>query len=261
MDLLNIAVFKLDSTFNNDTFDGTLTMNSGDVDVQVDDGDWGLYGRLEMNHVFPFGVPVLSGNTINHWGDIVVTGNGTSRISAPLIMNSGATITVGPSATLQSTASLHANAGTITLRDNSTAVFDGTAQIDDAVVFDNQSGTISSSFRTTMIVNNTVDIGSGGIIFDWDGTAENSRTIVNENGTLTLDVNRLDTDGTDTFDGRLEMNSGDVVVQVADGDWGLAGDLFISNTASDVPVLSGDDINLFGDIEVGGSGDSKMALR
>ena len=167
-------------------------------------------------------------------------------------MYSGSTITVHPGATLLF--DLTALSGsTFKLEDDSAVQFDGPAEFRDSSIFD--IGAV-----TTITVNDTVDIGEGGMDVDWDGSGEDSHTIVNEDGILSLNVNQLDSGGgNDTFDGTLEINSGRVNVDVADGNWRIRGQLNMDNTVGVAPVLySPDTLAIAGGLHVGGAGPSRI---
>lgn len=254
---------------------GTLTINNGvagtgtlDLDgdseageVDVDDGGLITSTSLTLNIEVPladeFGgtMDIGNGDTVNitnAWtattdGIINFNGTGTHTLT-------GGTLTVNGAAT-----ALNLNAGTTVLQNNltftdgnfmlataATVQFDGTATFPDATDFVN-----ANAADTTIVVNANVDIGDvtvdAGEDFNWDGGGFNSNgTIVNATGDLDINVENIDLGG-DTFDGTLTMNSGNVDVRVADNAWIMEGIVNIGNTAADVPLLSGDTIEIGND--------------
>ena len=124
----------------------------------------------------------------------------------------------------------------------------------DASTFD-----MAAARRSSSTIRST--LAQGRLEFDWDGSGENSHTIVNENGILNLDVLWLESGvPNDTFSGTLEMNSGEVHVEVNDDYWRILGHLNMNNTVG-APVLhSQDTLALGGTVHVGGSGPSLIRV-
>ena len=229
-------------------FQGTIDIGKGDT-VDFTHGFNTIGATVNFNG--DTGVATLTGGSVAV--DVVSSGStfnfisGTGRIENELTAIDGV-FDVDAIAEFAGNAQFFTNS-TVNLGDNATVQFDGTASFSKASSFRNYSR------GTTIIVNNTVDIGSGDTLFNWDGAdLENSQTIVNHSGELNLDVSYLNVDGlslNDVFSGTLAMDSGDVNVEVGDGKWRMGGRLNMDNSHSNEPTLSGDTIDLTGDVVVG----------
>ncbi|QDU89868.1 hypothetical protein Pla175_32640 [Pirellulimonas nuda] len=225
-----------------DPFNGTMDIGAGDAVNITNDWSLNFGGVINMNR----GTSTLRGGLLG------VSGTGT-RIS----------ITQGIGVFENHLSFLDFNAAGYT--DGVLAVAtteEATVQFDNfASFFDARALSISPSNTATIIVNNTVTVGSGtpesGEDFNWDGNGL-SETVVNAGGQLNINVENIDTGSSDEFNGTLTMNSGRVDVQVADGSWEMAGQLNMSN-ASGAPTLSGDTISISGDVQVAGSGISVIS--
>lgn len=98
--------------------------------------------------------------------------------------------------------------------------------------------------------------------FNWDGDdAGHAATVINDTGSLTLDVRRIDGNGTDQFDGTLTLNGGALSVDNFFGSWTMDRTLNMANTNGVAPVISGDKLivgndagTLDADVRVTGAG-------
>jgi hypothetical protein len=156
----------------------------------------------------------------------------------------------------------HFNSGTVQ--------FDGTTRFPDATDFVVDANFFDDLHPDTIRVNSVVDIGdltvSADEDFYWDSADE---TIVNAGGDLSINVEHLRPGivEPDTYRATLTLNSGNVDVRVADGEWVLDGVLNLNNSAADIPLLSGDTIEIgpdfafgtSGDVIVGGAGTSQIS--
>ncbi|MEX2170217.1 MAG: hypothetical protein WD851_12970 [Pirellulales bacterium] len=154
-----------------DTHHGIVTMNSGDIDVQVADGRWTMDGTLNIDST-PGDTAVLSGDAIDI-GDgsgtldarLNVTGMGTSIISAPITFHSDADVNIAAGATLQtgsllfaedSIGSEYSGSGTWIMAGNNT--FDATlASADEKITINMVGGTVDldNSSMAVMFANDT----------------------------------------------------------------------------------------------------------
>lgn len=231
------------------------------IDVPIDDTfnsqmDIGTNDSVNITNAWSMGL----GSILNF------NGAGTHTLS-------GGTLTINGS-----TAQLNLNAGTTILNNNLTVtdgnfVLDGgaTVQFEGTTTFADGTDFVNSNVATTsIVVNSSVTIGNAtvdaGEDFNWDGGgfADNS-TVVNATGDLNINVENIDLAG-DSYGGTLTMNSGNVDVQVADGSWLMVRTININNTASDVPLLSGDILEIGNDagaadshLNVGGTGVSRIS--
>jgi hypothetical protein len=226
-----------------DSFSGHMSIGNSDI-VNITNA-WEMNTGGASPAVLNFngtGIHLLSG------GALTVNG-ATTQVN----LNGGATGFVS---------GMTFNDGQFTLANNATVQFNGTTTFADAT-------DITNGNLTTIIVASSVNIGDGTVVagedFNWDGNLFSSTTIVNPAGQLNINVENIDVDGTDTFNGTITMNSGNMNVQVSGPLWIMDGILNISNTASDVPKLTGDAVQIGNDdsiattMGVEGSGLSRLS--
>ncbi len=178
------------------------------------------------------GTATLAGAKLTAGSTTVNVNNGTAKIEADLDMNSG-TFNVDNGATVQ---------------------FDGTTNFANAATLAPASG------AAALVVNGETTVNQN--LLNWDSFVN---TTVNADGVLSLNVDTVETGTSDQFDSRINMNSGNIGVNVADDAWVMDGTLNMNNTANDIPVLSGDRVD-FGDntgtldsnLNVGGNGRSAI---
>ncbi|HEX2474615.1 MAG TPA: hypothetical protein VHK01_07715, partial [Lacipirellulaceae bacterium] len=153
------------------------------------------------------------------------------------------------------------NDGQFTLANGAGVRFNGTTTFTDANDF-------NLDVNNRIIVESVVNIGgatvAAGEDFDWDGPSGDAETEVRSAGSLNINVENVDNGGIDRFHSRIVVNSGNIDVQVADGVWTMTGRMDINNSANDVPVLSGDTVQIGDDgiiaiLNVGGTGVSRIS--
>jgi len=238
---------------------GVVNVNTNatlDINVQLFDG-------------FTSDLNLSAGATLNIQNAWSIDG-GTVDVNTPgIIVGTG-----GPAAHLAGGA-ITFSAGTLTLNDNLDAlVIDAAITVSAGIIENSGSITFNSTSTlnaaddlhmngnaSSLIVNAVVNIGGAAVAvgedFNWDGNGLlTNQTTVNAAGDLNINVENIDAGADDTFNGTLNMNSGDVDVQVGDGAWTMAGQLNMSNTAANIPTLSGDAITFTGNVDVAGTGTS-----
>jgi hypothetical protein len=228
-----------------DAFSGQMAIGNNDTVNFVN--NWTMDGGGANPAILNFngtGFHILSG------GALTVNG-ATTQVN----LNGGATGFVG---------GLTFNDGQFTLADNATVQFNGATTFADA-------SDITNGNLTMIVVNSSVDIGgpsvSAGERFDWDGAGSvTNETIVTPTGSLNINVEDIETSASHTYNSTITMNSGDINVQVsATPLWIMDGILNINNSASNIPILSGDEIQLGNDdaidavVNVGGTGVSRIS--
>jgi len=175
----------------------------------------------------------------------------------------GGTLTVSGAAT-----QINANGGT-TVIDNNLTVNSGAVNVaGNATLQLNRTATFGAAANLTLgthlVVNGATSVNQA--IFNWDGSGS-STTTVNAAGALTINATNIATGGSNEFNGTINMNSGNLAVNVA-GTWVMNGTLNMANTPADTPVLSGsvldigDDtspiLDLGGNLNVTGAGVSQI---
>ncbi|WP_146590548.1 beta strand repeat-containing protein [Posidoniimonas polymericola] len=221
-----------------DSFGGTMDIGAGDTVNITNAWSLGSGGVVNLN----------KGTSTIRGGALTVAG-----VGAQLNVTQGTGV-FDSSLSFTDTNAAGYSDGVLTVAQGATVQFNGGATFSDGRAFVNSEG-------STIIVNSAVDIGSGaaeaGEFIDWDGVGlADSHTIINAAGDLDIDVDSVDLGGTDTFNGTITMNSGDLSVRVGDGSWQMDGQLNMNNSDSNSPVLSGVDVSISGDVEVGGTGSS-----
>ena len=236
-----VSTFDFDgSTVSDTTIESGATMNiqsdslsdsySGDLVVQgtlnmdlVASTSWFLDGSLTVN-----GGGVVNGVELNLNGTLT-TALGGGAVNAPLDILSAATLSVpgaGDSLSL-----------------NGPTTWNGPSSV-------TGSGGIVQNGNATFTADTTVAVGT----YNMDG-AGSSVTTINPGVTVTLDVETIDA-GTGGFDGTLNLNSSQIVVNTTDA-WSMAG---IANldTASDTSRISGSQIILVDTLNATGGGDAHI---
>jgi hypothetical protein len=247
-----------------DVDDGGIVLNSTSLtlvlDVPIADG---FGGTMDIGNGDT--VDVTNAWVIDGDGILNFNGTGTHTLDGGLLTVNGATTQVNLNAgTTVFQNNLTVTDGDFTLASGATVEFNGTTTFDDPTDFVN-----ANAANTTIVVNAAVDIGLGvpaaGEDFNWDGGGFlTNGTTVNSAGDLDINVENIDLAG-DSFGGTITMNSGNIDVQVADGAWIMEGVLNINNSSADVPLLSGDPVQvgndsgtLDADINAGGTGTSQI---
>ena len=265
---------------------GTLDLDGDGEDgfVDVDDGGIVLFTTsltlvvdVPLDDPFSGQMDIGNGDTVNFMSSwsmgagganpavLNFNGTGTHTLTGGTLTVAGSTTAVNANAGITVfEGNLTFNEGNFTVGDDATVQFDRTTMFVDATDFTN-AGTWN------IVINATTNIGdatvAAGEDFNWDGSDSVANvTTVNATGVLNINVENVDAGASDTYDGTLTMNSGNVDVQVADGSWIMNGDLNMNNTAGDIPVLSGDSVAIGADngslnanLNVGGTGISQIS--
>jgi autotransporter-associated beta strand protein len=287
-----------------ETLPGTLTITTvsghsvglsggtGDGVVNVDDGSGPGSTSLTLNVEAPIGtfsgqMDIGSDDTVNieePWemneggalpAILNFNGAGTHTLTGGTLTVNGETTQVNMNAgTAVFENRLVFNGGTFRLADNAAVQFDGGTTALNSTIIDNASH-ITNGLNTTFIVNSWVQIGgstvTAGEDFDWDGSPGfGNQTIVNAAGHLLINVENLNGDGTDTYHGKLTLNSGEAKIHVADNNWIIDDVLNLNNTTGLPAVLTGpvgesvrigNDADLLtADVNVSGAGNSSISI-
>ncbi|MGI9458236.1 MAG: beta strand repeat-containing protein, partial [Aeoliella sp.] len=226
---LDINVTRLDQI--DDVYDGTsITMNSGDIDVNTGSNNWTMAGTLNMNNSDD-NEPVLSGEEVQIAGPLNVGGTGISVISADINFVSGANVNVAANSLLRMT-------GTDVFFND--GVFTG-------------DGIIAPDATTTRFSSMTISMPSG--VFDLDGISSGSDRLLVE-GNVTLNVAGIEVNGIREFNndeieiepaGQLNIDLPGEDGWVMNGVLDLHGDTGPDNFAVQ---LDGDDVELRGTVDV-----------
>jgi hypothetical protein len=189
--VFNIIAENIDAGAD-DTYNGTITMNSGNVSVNVSDNLWVMAGVLNMANTTGADIPLLSGDAIQIGddsgsldSDINVSGTGTSQIS--------------PAVTFMSDADVDVATGT-TLRIDGNVTFNSVNGVNNAEF--TGGGTLQLNGGANLVAEGTtIDMPSGRV--DLDGVsvvfgAGQTLTVgsgINSNDDLTLNVTAIGTTG------------------------------------------------------------------
>ena len=207
----------------------TITMNSGDIDIDVI-GSWQMNGELRMNNT-DANSPVLSSNSIVFGGNIQVGGDGLSEI------DSGVSFV---------------NAPTVSVAADTQLLFTGSQMLLGEVNFTGE-GTVHLDSAMTMVTNPlTINMPDG--ILDLDGIFVGGN-IINVQQPLTLNVGGID-GGLNQFDNdTIEIGpSGSLTVELpGSADWVMNGTLELNGAtgAGNFAVqLAGERVELRGTVNV-----------
>ena len=215
-------------------FDGTISIQQ-DGEIRIND-NWQLASTAgtQLDFHGGSGAATLSGTSAT-FDNIVNIQSGTAVIDVPTTVLAGADVNIGDGTTLQ-------------INRPTTFVHPGS--------YDNE-------YDTNLIVNADLDIGTGSGNFNWDGESLNQVlsgiTIVNEDASLNIDVDRVDQAGlAERVSMNLRINSGHVDVRNTANQWELDSSLRMNNTNGTVPTLSGAEIILSRTVTVLGDGASRI---
>ncbi len=237
---LNINVTSIERVAG-EKYDSTLTLNSGNVNVNNAANVWTMDGTLNLNNTNN-DIPVLSGDSVffgNGSGaadaQVRVFGSGTSRISAQVFYQSDVEVLTG--------------VGTVLEHTNNVTFMGGGSYI----------GNGELRFQSNVAINGstTIDMMAGKI--DFDPLGDTSGNTVSINAPFTLNVGELLPFGQNTTSGIHGMvvdNSagGQLTVNSATGSWIVAVDGVLdlnSNTAVST-VVAGSDLSVQGTMNVTG---------
>ena len=217
-----------------DPFDGTVTIGRN-AEFFMQDA-WTLSavsgGRIDFNG--GTGTATLSGGNLTSDSAIDVN-SGRAVFAARLFANPGSTFNVAAHTTVE---------------------FLSDAHFHDPDRIQNGDG-------STWIINGQVTVGDGSGEFDWDGEiSASSTTIVNPNGRLNIDVDRVYQGLLEAYQGTIVINSGSIDVQNLDNQWEMAGELTLHRVSGEpMPVLSGVEVLITGDVIVTGAGESQIKAQ
>ena len=220
-------------TGGSDQFDATLNINGGTVTVNNLPNNWTMNGTLNMDTTA--GAAVLSGDLVNVWGSIAVTGGGTANVNSDIRFENNPTVTIAADTFLflNGTATFASSTASLT---GSGALYTGNTNFNEA---------------TTLNVS-IVDLGD---------TSINGTTVtVNADTTINADAillhARANLVGTDilTLNGfaRLTVNLSD-----PDDTWSIRNGTVVNINASGDPFIGsgidGSDVGVYGTVNVNGN--------
>ena len=253
-----LNVTRLDA--GNDTFDGTINLNGGTLDVDVADNSWAIIGTLNMNSAS--GTPTINGDQLVIYNALNVT-NGLSNINANVSFQTPTVSIPNAADILQLLGGSTFNGGTysgsgrlavkgaVNIAGNTTiattfrTIATTALTVPGGVVLTlngpveyygdtlGGAGKITQNGDATVLNDTTINVD----IYDWDGGG-GAETTINSGQTLEFNVTSLDL-GNDQFDGTINLNGGVLDVDVADNSWTMSGTLNM-NSASGTPTINGD---------------------
>lgn len=244
---LYLNVLSLDAQGLDERYSGRITLNSGRIEVQNFDGQWEMDGVLTLRNTSNQ-IPNLSGHTgtqVLITGDVVVEGNGATRISERSIFGSAVHVDVAAGASLQIGADQAVNQN-----GTSTVINGGTWTGGGAVNLDADLATIASATVVNM-PNGTFDV-------DGDYTGNSTNDIVVLNAPLTLHVNSVDDNDANEIDDALVINGNgrlDVRLTNPNQAYSIAGTLDLNALGGGFSSshLAGSDVVLHGTTTVAGN--------
>lgn len=170
-------------------------------------------------------------------GSQLATLNGPGNITSI----TGATFTITNAALIQNDMAFNGTANVITVNANSSLELGG------AVVIPDASALVFSASSSQLIVSGDTSVIELGGDFNWDGPGT-AVTTVEGAGTLTINVNHVDS-GNDTYGGTLNLNdNADVSVNTAANLWTMAGAINKNNAGAS--TVAGDSVDVTGAIAV-----------
>jgi hypothetical protein len=179
-------------------------------------------------------------------GPAAITLNGGSQLATlngpgDITSITGATFTITNAALIQNDMTFSGTANVITVSANSSLELGGAVAIPDA------SALVFAASSSQLIISGATSVIELAGDFNWDGPGT-ATTTVEGAGTLTINVNRVDT-GDDTYGGTLNLNdNADISVNNAANLWTMAGAINKNNAGGS--TVAGDTVNVTGAITV-----------
>ena len=222
---LNLNVTGIEAT-GLQKYDRTITLNSGDVDVDLASNVWTMDGTLRLNNTSD-DVPNLSGDSLfvgdgSGSGDAIIQvgGRGTSRISATTFYESDADIDVSENAILE-------HAGMVTYRGGGVHGGDGAIKFRSHVTFEGSTSlnlTSSTDFTPSgdstanlVTINAPVSLNTGALLFGGSVASGAHRIAVHTSAGGSLDVNTSSGDWSVLPGAILELNGDSTLTTLLSG--------------------------------------------
>lgn len=253
---LDLGDYDNDAATN--SFDGTVNLNGGIIDVTTSDAEFVMNATLNMVSI-PGSTPTWTGEPLDIGNDlgvvnaqVNVSGNGFSHIATPVDFNSDANVTVAAGSTLQFVTAATVNFDTVNGATN--AQFAG-------------SGTII--FNGVVNVNEAVTLNMVGGTVDLDGN-DSVGEFINIDAPMTINAATLTSfgkinggGGVNTLDINNSVGTGVLTVNLDSpaSEWTLnsPGVMNLVNDNTEATLLAGSDVNLNGTVNV--TGDVRTTAR
>jgi hypothetical protein len=257
---LIVGVNDYDSDSVSNAFDGTMTLNGGEIDVNTADAEFVMDGVLNMHSSAGStanwsGEPLDIGNDVGSLdADLNITGANLAnvQIGSQTDFNSDADVHIAAGGTLSFTTAATVNFQTVNAASNAeftgegTIQFNGTVNVLEAVTFNMVGGTVDLDGLDS--VGEFINIDAPMTIKA--ATFSNFGRVNGGGGTNTLDINN--SVGT----GVLEVNLDD-----PNAEWTLNGPgvMNLVNDNAEATLLAGSDVNINGTVNV--TGDVRTTAR
>jgi hypothetical protein len=255
---LLISTTDYDPDQATNAFDGTITLNGGDIEVTTADAEFVMDGVLNMNSTNSdfagwSGEPLDIGNDAGALdADVNIAGSNTSQFGGSVDFNSDADVNIGAGATLQFLSASTVNFDTVNGANN--AEFTGAGKL---------------QFDGTVNVNEAVTLNMVGGEIDLDGT-DGQGNFINIDAPLVINVASMfsfgkvnGAGGVNTLDINNSVGTGVMTVNLDDADeeWTLntQGVMNLVNDNSEAILLAGSDVNINGTVNV--TGDVRTTAR
>lgn len=185
---LYLTTDQIDDNPTIDGFDGTATINSGSLRVEINNGgSWRLDGMMNLNQT-DIQEPSLLGSTMELCGRVNVDGN--ASISAPLEIDGGSISVPNFDDHLELNALTFYQGG------------------EDSSITGN--GKVTQNGRATVLADTSIDVR----IYDWDGTLGYTETFVEPGAAFTINALKLEDDSQEGYDGEITVTSGTLNVNL-----------------------------------------------
>ena len=225
------ATMNITGTGITDAHNGVVTIDSGMLNVDTK--------LLILNDPLP---PIILPQAWTMDGSLVFVDSGTNPVltGSKLFLNGAISVSLTGTAEIQSAIEFNPGSNTEITSVSDRLILSGTTTFDGGTF--TGFGELEQAATANVISNTTIGVST----YDWDGSSGTETTNINDGVTFTINSGVIDNSG-DGFDGTINVNGGSLAVNTT-AAWGMDGTMNLANGGGGIPAVSGQQMNVGGDI-------------